>query len=364
MIKSLLIAAAVLSAGSAFASKSRVNALGSAAHLVDFQNGFEKPQDFNEFGELITFEWGTAAYTAGSSHGEGGFLRHHGDAVYGFYLGRHSDDFATSVTNANGATASASWLGERNPWNLLYARKMGDMKIGFNFHYSKSEVKTTTVAATAGPAKSDVMGFSIGAKQDAWDAALVMGLSGNSSVDVTGGTYKMKQKSNMKLHGGYYMDTVYLNASYKTASGTVDNTTATTLDADQTTMSIGAIDTLKKDGANFFYGISYDNQVTKNNLTSTKTDNTSLPLIVGIEAEAASWLTLRGSAKQDTGLLGGNKTDAGTDSNADATTVAAGVGLKFNKFTMDGTLASTGGKLFDGLGTNGVTANTSLTYNF
>lgn len=372
MKKTIMIAALTLLSASAFASKARVSALGGSAapQLLDFQATFEKPQALNEFGEMVTMEWGTNNSST-TPHAEGGFLRTHDGGVYGFYLGRRSDDFSAGVTGANTALAAAFPAGlpyEENAWNILYGRKMGDMKIGFNFKYSNASKKQTALAATAGPTKSDSMGVALGASAGAWDAALVMGLSGNSQADVTAGSYKLKNKGNMKIHGGYAMDSLYFYGSYKNKASTLDTPTATAADQKQTDMTVGVYDTMKKDGNTFFYGIAYNQTNFKDDATTAtvqQLDTTTLPVVIGLEAEAASWLTLRGSVTQDTNLIGGVKNKAGdVNSTSDNTTVAAGVGLKFNKLVLDGTLSSSKGQLFEALGTNGLAANTSMTYTF
>lgn len=70
-----------------------------------------------------------------------------------------------------------------------------------------------------------------------------------------------------------------------------------------------------------------------------------LPITIGLEVEAANWMTLRGSVSQST-LISNTKIEAGgvatteTAPGANTTTVALGAGLKFNKLTFDGTLTT------------------------
>lgn len=95
-------------------------------------------------------------------------------------------------------------------------------------------------------------------------------------------------------------------------------------------------------------------------------------MYAGVEADAASWLTLRASLSQSV-LIGTNKVnDAVTnvstrdESGMADTTAALGAGLKWGKATVDGSLrAGTNGNF--GLGDSGSTGfmtQVSLNYNF
>jgi len=108
------------------------------------------------------------------------------------------------------------------------------------------------------------------------------------------------------------------------------------------------INSHKRDGVDFFYGVSLSMENDKvSYLTSgltSKTDYMRTPFLVGVEAEAASWLVLRGSISQ-TVLFGSKKTtdtsgNVTGDSATNDTTVAAGAGLKFGKFTLDTFIAA------------------------
>ena len=96
-------------------------------------------------------------------------------------------------------------------------------------------------------------------------------------------------------------------------------------------------------------------------------EQTHLPFIIGVEADAASWLTLRASAKQNV-ILGSSKVNQGDSTTIkNNTTVALGAGLKFNKFTLDSTLAAGSVPATAGNGSidaNNLMANASLTYMF
>ena len=118
----------------AYASKARLTALGNSAHLVDVQAAFEKPHQFNEVGELVTFEWGGNNVTPGTGpHSDGGFVRKHNDNVWGLYLGRQSSDFSQGVADANAAVGAGTFIAEENALNLIYGGQMAGLTYGVTF---------------------------------------------------------------------------------------------------------------------------------------------------------------------------------------------------------------------------------------
>lgn len=380
MKKTLLIAALTMVSASAFASKARLDALQNAAHLSDIQNSFEKPYEAANHGELATFEFGPTG--SATTRGEGGFFRQMGEGSYlGFYLGRASSDFVSSLgdfeTAATLTAGSVSGALVSNPFNVLYASKSGDMTWGLNFAYMNSDKKTpfnvdgTAAADVTG--KANVMGISLGATNGVWDASFAMGLAGKATLTAvatnnlglaTDATAEMNSKSNMKIRGGYKMDNMYYHAHYKMTAGTGTVAGTEVSNKEGTDMALGFINSLKRDGADFFYGASYVMTSSKEKTgAGSKTETTNLPVIIGVEAEAANWLVFRASITQSV-LLGSTKTTE-TDTLAANNNVAAGVGMKWNKFMFDGTLAAaqnaTGAF---GLDSAGFMAKSSFTYLF
>jgi hypothetical protein len=89
--------------------------------------------------------------------------------------------------------------------------------------------------------------------------------------------------------------------------------------------------------------------------------------VIGVEADATSWLVLRASAKQNI-LVGDTKPNGGVaQTTRNNTTVALGTGIRFNKFMLDATLAA--GSVPGSPGTAAINdtslmGNASLTYMF
>ena len=104
---------------------------------------------------------------------------------------------------------------------------------------------------------------------------------------------------------------------------------------------------------------------------SEKTTTTlDLPLTVGMEVDAATWLTLRGSVTQTT-LINSSKVENATSTTAETapgvsnTIAAIGAGLKFNKLTLDGSLQGlTGSAATQDLNGNKLLTTVGVTYLF
>ena len=373
MKNTLLIAALTLTSASAFASLARLNSLQSAAHLTDIQDITTRPDQALNYGDAITLEFGTASSATAAGTASGGFIRKMNDSALAVYMNNRT----TSASTFRTLTGDASLLGTENALNLDYATKMTNMQVGVGLYYSASSRKPDLVTSTK---TQDATGIYLSAvAPNAWDAQLAVGLSNNAKYNDTATTEKtVAGKSSYKLSGGYWMDSTYLYAYYQNTGATFKSSTATLNDFSNTEMLVGAIESMKKDGTEFFYGAAYKSVVNKDDGTlqtssiSAKSETTTLPLIAGIESEANSWLTLRGSITQSV-LLNTRKiasstsTTTKTDGGGD-TTVAAGTGIKFGKVMFDGTLSATNNSAVTNgtFGTDGANfiANTSFTYLF
>lgn len=381
MKKLLLLAAISMVATQANASKARLNALGNAEHLTDIQDVLERPDRATMFGEWVTFEFGTKAQTdtAGTTdvneadvlNAEGGFVRMHGDAAWGAYLGNNSTSaaFYRSLLGTQAAAVSTKLnQAQSNPLNLFYATKSGDMAWGAGLFYTSSEDKDAfTKQSVTGLVGSMTMG--------AIEAKLLLGL-GNVVEDNTNAASKVKLEgtTTAKLHGAYRADDMYYYAQYDMSGAKLKSGTTEAAKLEGSGFKVGVTHSTKKDAVEFFYGAEYMTNTLKNKVTGgNKIEISSLPLIVGLEADAANWLTFRGSVKQsifvnntkDTPATGAATQD---DVNAANTVVAAGVGMKWNKFTVDGTLQGAMGGAANrgqfGLDGDNFLGNVAMTYNF
>lgn len=354
-----ILVAVALCATSAFASKARLKALQSSPHLQDSRDVISRePDQALAHGEFVSIESSNNAAGANDAtpNGEGGFVRKINDtSAMGAWIGAKSESLATGALSDAGSTQTI-----QNPLNLYYASKAGDLAWGAGLNYSNFENKVTKNKASS-------MGLNAGISSAAgWEAQLGLGLTGEATV---ADTTKFEQKSPMFLSGGYWMDTMFLFGKYAMGGGKAKDIASgnTTTDRDTNSLEIGVVNSHKKDGADFFYGVSY--LMTTNKVANgTKTEGSSLPVVVGIEADATSWMVLRASIKQNI-LLGSSKVTPNGGSAAeinlqDSTVVASGLGMKLGKFMVDGSLAATTGASGKLGSDTGFLSDVSLTYAF
>ncbi len=344
-MKKILILSSLILAQSAFGSKARMEALGNARHLTDVQTVFDIPTNMLLLPEAMELNFGSNAIDQNT---EGGMIRSLGEAKFGFFVG------------ANDEARGSSYLGVENPFTVAYAAKAGgDMSWGVVFNYSSSNIKGTSVSTDDKTQNhmSTTASFAMGETVFNVGLTLTDKAKGDGTTDsnemsrapmTLGVAHKM---ADWTIYGDYGMDT-------KKVTGAEDKKISA--------IRLGAINQMKSEGADFFYGLGY--MMTNEKQGSNKNDKTEMPVIIGVETDAASWLTLRGSVTQNL-LLGGEKdttgaTTTGVDSLPHDTTVAAGMGFKFTKSMLDITLTAAGGSGDGKVNANTFGANAGFTYLF
>ena len=355
-MKQLLVVAIMLSTATSFAARSRMNALGNPRHIQnDSATLHTNPAYLHNVADSVTLESGSTSTNVASGSvttgAEATLVRTMGDAKFALNLG-HDD--ATVADLRDEANAD---LTQQNPLELTYGMKMGDMNVGAALGYSKYNDKKAD-------AKEDTTLLKVGTQTATFDVAVSVSL-----VDkVTSGTNEYKGGSNINVVGGYWIDAdLYAYGSigmngYKTSSGGSD-----VADYKSNEYEVGVIHTIKNDGSEFFYGVGLNSTKTEDSLgNKDESSEMSLPVMVGIEANAASWLTLRGAVVQ-TVLISDSKTEDNTGTLTEkapgdnTTTFTAGAGLKFNKVTLDGSLLANGSQALDA---NNMLGTVGLTYAF
>lgn len=372
-MKNLLTLAIILTSATAFATRSRMNSLGNSPHLSDVNTVYGNPADMSGYKDSLTLETGVsggATYTANTgTTAEGLMIRSMGDAKFGFALG-HKNALVNGyrgMFDSDVAAGQQNPISQQNPFSIMYSAKAGDMAWGVGFDYSNFSNKTAGAEE-----KESSMGLNLGARTSAWDAAINLSL-GNTWEKGTGATKDdFKGTTGFSISGGYNMSSdMYLYANitsggFKSTIDTVDN-----VNYEQMDYKVGVVSTVKQDANEFFYGVALASTSLKQKTApaGTKTTTMSLPLIIGLEADAASWLTLRGSITQ-TVLINDNKTapDTGTATTdlspgANNTTFAAGAGLKLNAVTLDGNILASGSQNLNA-GAGNLLGQVGLTYNF
>jgi len=385
-MKKLLIIAIALTSVNAFATRARMTALGNSVHVMDTQRAYNNPSDIFSFGDYVNLESGVTAVsgTAKGADTEGVVVRSMGDAKLGLSVGHRSENASgytnglRSIINQTVIAPSANAVHQQNPIEITYGQKAADMVWAGTLVYSNYNDKKAGEKETSA-------GFRLGGRTGAWDFYWKQGLVNTASKD---SSYDYKGKAGTSFFGGYNMGNLYawgyaemVEASVDQKSGTLV-LNVTDLSAKATTFKVGATSSMKKDGGEIFYGASLENVDKKTTFgganVETKTTSLIMPVIVGMEVDANSWMTLRGSITQNVLIADSKIETTPTSANAafrandveyspgkNSTVVAVGTGLKFNKVTIDGTLSGlTGASAGQNLDGNSLLSQVGLTYMF
>ena len=306
MKKHIAIAAglAVLST-SAFATKSRMEALGQddsqgSFYIQDTRNVFRNAAGVNDMTNYVVTEWGSTA----SGNPEGGFFRSAGQFNYGVYL---NSNVAGGVTHTNGTNTGA--LSEDNRVTAFVGGDMG-VKWGASVYHSSSEDETAV--------KKDhgSMGLGLGVEKGAIDGYVNVKLKDEAKGNTAFAGSKSEADS-MQVGLGYdWMDYKFF-ADYSKANQEVTNVTAgagKAFETEVTTLIVGVGHAHEVSATSRLYtDLQYVSEETNDKVTPNKSKDTKLPLTIGFEADATSWLALRGSISQNV-IIGSNKNNAGKKS--------------------------------------------------
>lgn len=347
MKKAIVFAALTMMSASAFASKARQAALNNAVSTNDdIQEAFINPAKIFNVGDLLTVEFGTQA--------EGGFIRSSGDTKYGIYFGNRSPAFKTLIDAANAAPFNAGLLQEQNPLEVFYGMGTAGNAWALSFKYASAEDK---IAPTR---KVNVMALRGGYNTEAFEVYANLGLAGKSEKDTVG---TAQNDMTVRVGGEYFLGDSTIFADVTTGSGKVTPTGGNDTKISKMDYTLGVESKIKGDQAHVFYGAKVVSTETKTGDNGKET-SMKLPVYAGLEADAASWLVLRGFVQQSVLLnsaktVGATGTTTAENSGMDDASAGFGAGVKFGKLMVDGSLGTTGT-----LNTGSLLANMSLNYMF
>jgi hypothetical protein len=365
--------------GTAHATRSRMNSLGQdpnqgSFYLMDNRDFFRNPANAGKMRNFMVAELGqnyaeTANTTPTVANFEGGYFgEFNSDMAFGVYLGKQNvlSDVVTNAIDENVAanptpTNNGSFLGSQdaNPVNLFLGGG-SDMKWGIDLNFAM-----TSEDRTAGEAKYNAFGLALGIETS---GGLQVYASYNDSKSESGGTGANELKNN-----GYQIGIIWgLNAETtifgQYTGGTSElNVAGGKADVTQFILGIGRIYELSPT-ARFNFDLSY-NSGEYDPDGNMKWSQSALPLVMGLEADAAEWLILRTSIRQNF-ILGEYTKDNGTKKESSntaltGTRVALGATLHFGKLKIDGNLGGVGGvsqtSLFD---SSNFFVNAAATYMF
>ena len=367
----------------ALASRARLESLGESKngslYVADVNNVYYNPAFINDFKKKLVLEHGAAANTASDTTTAGKaqalFTNTFGDFAYGIGLNHVNDRIITigaAMSAANGG-ATRTFLNPDNAVSLYVGGDMG-MKWGASLNWMGNSDKNTTSRS------STFWGLNLGANSGSFsafaDVALASGAKGSS-----GAATPVMQRANDEVKGKIGFD---LGATF----GFMDNYTVfgkftmngAELLNDQTTAGTNA-KAFEIASSTMEAGVGYKKDVTKSTnlfsrlelgmstvetkttaavggaITTATTKAFNMPLIIGVETAALSWLTVRGSVAQS--LFGRTTTSAAVSAqNQNSTSVAAGLGMTFGDLVIDGLVANTGAGNTS-IGTSGSGANSA-----
>lgn len=296
-----------------------VVALGVVSMPEDEQAIFTNPAKVYAFGDLAVINFGT------SGNAEAGIFRSSGTSKLGLYFNHRSELMNAVRGMSNGGPA------EQNPFEIVYGMNPGALKWAASLWYADTKPTTTS--------RSNSVGLRFGVVADVWEAYAGLGLIGK--ID-TNDTTSARSTTALRLGGQYSLENVILYGDLQSNTG--ENSVPTKMS--EMAITLGIEDKLKGDTTHFVYGARLINFTQKLGDQGSATA-TKLPLYLGIETEAATWLLLRATFSQSV-LINTEKitSQAGAEtlngSNRADSTVAFGAGVKFGKLLIDGSLASDG----------------------
>jgi hypothetical protein len=332
----------------ALATKARLQALGEdsygSAYINDNRNIWLNAAQINNHKDLVTYELGGNQSTdsASTARGEGGVYKTMGNMVYGLHLGG-----ASNTANAFRTAAGANGADENNNIDVFVGGDAG-LKWGANLGYAKTSDESGPLTAESMRSR---VGVIMGDTQAYGNVSIINDAKGTNGVKFDG-----------KL--GYQLGVIHawegysLFADFQKFDGESIAVGGAKSDLMVKRIQVGAGRVTRlNDKTNLFTKASLvqadaENDTAVGSTFSATCSGTSalgceeyktlqLPIVVGLEAEANSWLTLRASVSQ---VVWGTEEDKNNErSIANSTSVAAGATLKFGELSVDGVIGNNDG---------------------
>jgi predicted porin len=265
-------------------------------------------------------------------NGSGGFFREQDSYNYGMYVG-------FDANTSTGLAHSTGFMSQSNAYDLFLAGNTG-MKWGARLHMASSKNEIINVLTNSVARDNSAMGLGLGMMQGDLGVYANIDLSDKSTGKTgVGGlaadTSELKPSFN--VGAGYDMGGIHYYAQYNTSQ--LDETVAgvsSTTKANAIYVGAGRAHELAP-GVNLWTSATYVNTT---NETTSKTTASTLPLLVAVEGQVSSWLTLRGSVTQNF-LLNTTDVDGKVNSSTDTTGLGLGASVVWGKLQIDGTLGGT-----------------------
>ncbi|MFY7994034.1 MAG: hypothetical protein ACOVP4_12120 [Bacteriovoracaceae bacterium] len=321
-------------AAPAFASKARLQALGEntdgSFYINDNRNVFLNSAQVNNHKDLVTMEWGTGGNTEGADNApnaEGGAFKTYNNMVYGVQLGR-ALSFNTSADGLGVAAFEAS-----NAVDVFVGGDAG-FKWGANLTYAASNDK----APGTKKAEAQVLDLNLGAIFGDFTAYVNYGAMG-STEDKLGTAYDIERSNAIEVGGTYQLNDYTIFGQYSMVDFE-DKKSKKETEASSYLVGAGRNDKLN-DKTTLFTKIQYSQNNSSDNKTkTTDLEVTTVPVVIGLEHDATSWLTVRGSVSQNLWSKSDDSKKKEEKTVANSTNVNAGATLKFGELSFDGVIGT------------------------
>lgn len=374
----------------AFATKARLQALGDdiygSFYINDNRNIWLNAATINNHKDLVTFEWGNSAVTSTNVFGqdsaptpraEGGVHKTIGNLVWGLHFGSASN---TGNALRAGAGLSLADAAEKNNVDLFVGGDAG-LKWGANIGYSSSSEAGTTgdfeqeaLRTRLGVIAGDIEAYANINIMNNAEGALI----GPTGTPVPGATAEFEGKLGYQVGVIYGLNDYKIYADYRAFDAEGENSAvAGSNDISLSQLQVGAgRATRLNDKATLFTRAQLTWATSENEgaagtfaaatcsaeraVGCEEYETMRVPVVVGLEYDAASWLVLRASVVQS---VWGQEEDADDErSLAETTHVNAGATLRFGEFSIDGVIGNYNASTIDNTtaGGDGVLRTDSL----
>ena len=359
-----LVLGVMIVASPAFASRARLEALGEdkngSYYIQDSRDMFLNPSQIVHYKKKLMLELGTdpvgtvansTTYTtdmsgSATSRAQGGFINTFGDFTYALYLDQTSDRATYGVNNANTLAAGLglggnTFVAPDHQLELFFAGE-SSVNWGISVLYAANDQRANGVEKTA-----YVVGTRLGIESGNLQAFTTVGIASDSKVNTGTTNPDLKGKVSVDAAVTYGMDNWTWFGKFTTWGS--DATFSSTQSIQNRNTSYGLGFGYKHEASKtitMYSRLEADYAKSSNEGTAgtPATKYWDVPVVMGAEAAALSWLTVRGSISH---VLIGQQTGSSTDGSfrtnlSGTTTVAAGLGLTFGDVAIDGLVATDG----------------------
>jgi hypothetical protein len=355
----------------AFATKARLQALGEdtygSFYINDNRNIWLNAAQISNHKDLVTYEFGDNANlndSAATPRAEGGVYKAIGNLVYGVHFGSASNTAnalrlgaGLGTYDLTGATAPTGANNEQNNVDAFVGGDTG-VKWGANIGYAKSSDQNVNNHSESMRTR---LGVIMGDTQVYANVNLINNAKGQTNGLAGAG---VPTGSGTKFEGklGYQVGAIHnwegnsFTVDYRSfdSKANINNTGNKDQELKQLIVGAGRVTRLN-DKTNLFTKAQFVNATAVNKTILGGTTGLSgscssspffcrnyktsrVPVVVGIETEATSWLTLRASVAQ--AVWGSEDNKSKERSIKNNTVVNAGATLKFGELSVDGVIGN------------------------